>query len=379
MSCQNFIEAAYYRGGTSRAIIVERCNLPPEEVTWPLIFLKLIGSPDQYGRQLDGMGAGISSLSKMCVVAPSSHPDADVDYTFYAVGIRDEEVDVSGNCGNISAAIGPYAFDHGMLEKKRKPTADDDIVVVHILNTNTNKMIRSTFVTANGEAQVSGDYFIDGVSERSSRIQLEFLDPAGAKTGKTLSTGNIVDSIDGIEVSCVDVGNPCVFVKAQNFDLKHPASPEMIMKTPDLLDRLERFRNSAAVQMGLIQPGEHTPRAVPKLGLVSPSMRYTMLSGQTQESNAIDVIVHFISDRQPHRAIPLTAAICSGAAAQLKGPIVERHLAVNLVQPDVITIGHPSGMIPVRAQLQGDSEVRSVTVFRTARRLMEGKFFYRAE
>ena len=174
---QNRIPAAYYRGGTSRAIIFRQQDLPTDRKEWEPIFCGAIGSPDPSGRQLDGLGGGISSLSKICVVGPSSHPDADVDYTFAAIGVKNWDVDYSSNCGNMTSAIGPFAIDTGIL----KPNEDGE-ATVRIHNTNTGKIIHSTFSVADGEAQARGDFAIDGVAGTAARVELSFINPASVIT-----------------------------------------------------------------------------------------------------------------------------------------------------------------------------------------------------
>jgi hypothetical protein len=373
MAKQRWLNAAYYRGGTSRAIIFQRKDLPSNETEWPYIFQKIMGSPDPYGRQLDGMGAGISSLSKVCVVAPSKSTEADIDYTFFAVGVKEDEVDVAGNSGNIIAAIGPYALENSMLTS-RPP--EDGEMEVRIMNTNTDKVIRSTFSVLEGELDISGDFSIDGVSGTSSSIQLDFLNPGGSKTGKTLPTGNVTETIDGMEVSCVDAGNPCVFVKAESLGLDHPPLPDELLEEPNFLQEIENLRHSAAVRMGLITENEQAARTIPKVGLVSVPVTHRLLSGKTQQESEVDVIIRVISDRQPHRAIPMTATICSAVAAKIKGSIVEQCVRQPTIRTDSISIGHPSGRIPATASVDSDGNVEFGTVFRTARKLMEGKVFY---
>lgn len=373
MAKQMSLPAAYYRGGTSRAVMLEKENLPSDENEWPAIFKAIMGSPDPYGRQLDGMGAGISSLSKVCVIAHCITASADIDYTFFAVGIKEDEVDREGNSGNIIAAIGPYAFEHGLTSGPSK----EGEVQVRIMNTNTNKVIRSTFSVHDGEVDVSGDFSIDGVAGTSSSVRLDFLDPGGSKTGQTLPTGHVVDCVDGIEVSCVDAGNPCVFVKAESLGMDQPILPDGILERPNLMHDIEKLRHNAAVQMGLISPDQETARTIPKVGLVSPPVTNRLLSGETQDGSDVDVIIRVISDRQPHRAIPLTATICSAVAANIKGSIVEQCTRAPTVRSDSLLVGHASGRIPATAAIDADGDVVSGTVFRTARKIMEGKVFYR--
>lgn len=372
---QASLKATYYRGGTSRALIINRTNLPSDESAWSSIFQQILGSPDPYGRQLDGIGAGISSLSKVCLVSPSQDPAADVDYTFYAVGIKEDEVDTSGNCGNMSAAIGPFAYDTGLVA--HQPTAEGN-AIVRILNTNTNKIIRSTFAVQEGQAVTTGDYSISGVAGTSAPIQLDFLKPGGAKTGKTLPTSHVVDEIDGLQVSCIDVGNPCVFVDSLDVGVDPSSLPQDLAEMPDLLAQLEKFRHGAALRMGIIQDHQTAPRTIPKLGLVSAANSYKMTSGDFQDERKIDVKIQFISDRQPHRAIPLTAAICSAAAACIAGSVVERQVTTSLRAPkNTVVIGHASGSIDLAVDVGGDHNIQSVTVYRTARRLIDGEFFYK--
>src|SRR5437870_1172829 len=201
------------RGGTSKAIMFLQRDLPRDRSQWDRIFASAMGSPDPNGRQLDGMGGGLSSLSKVCVIGPPTHPDADVDYTFAQVEIRNGSVDYSGNCGNMSSAVGPFAVDEGLVK------SDGTEAVVRIHNTNTHKIIVSRFALENGRAAVDGDFVLPGVGGTGAPVRLDFLDPGGAGTGTLLPTGKVVDeltvvSLGRIAVSMVDAANPCVFVAA---------------------------------------------------------------------------------------------------------------------------------------------------------------------
>src|ERR1700710_125788 len=203
------LPAVFMRGGTSRAIMFHQKDLP-DRATWDPIFLGAMGSPDPNGRQLNGMGGGISSLSKICVLAPSDRADADVDYTFAQIQIREAAVDYRGNCGNMSSAVGPFAVDEGLVRP------NGDTAVVRIFNTNTSKIIRSTFPLEHGKAAVDGTMEIPGVAGTGAPVRLDFLTPGGAVTGKLLPTGHVVDRLQmpglgAIEVSMVDAANPCVF------------------------------------------------------------------------------------------------------------------------------------------------------------------------
>jgi 2-methylaconitate cis-trans-isomerase PrpF len=386
---QQAIEAAYYRGGTSRAVMIQPQHLPVERAKWPTIFRQLMGSGDPYGRQLDGMGAGISSLSKICLVEPhgkgvpkdagahGEEQELDIDYTFVGLGIENDEVDVAGNCGNMSSAIGPYAYNAGLLPPGVYEQRDGE-VTVKFRNTNTGKLIDSTFEVVGGQAAVVGDYTIDGVTGNGSKIKLDFKHPYGSKTGKVLPTGNTVDDIEGYEVSCVDGANPAIFIRADDIGVDGTILPNDFNKLPDKLDLLERIRKSAAVAMGIAPREDLVPRTIPKIGLVSKSSKHMVLSGQTLAHTQMDLVVRFLSDTQPHRAIPLSAALTTAVAARIPGTIVQQLLAFSPVMGDAITIGHASGRLQVNATMEEKDPLTplSATVYRTAKRLFEGKVYW---
>lgn len=377
---QRSLPASYYRGGTSRAIIFNRADLPANQAEWAHIFRGVIGSPDaENGRQLDGMGGGISSLSKVCVVEPtdpSSDSDAaDVNYTFVQIGVRNDEVDYSSNCGNMTSAIGPFAVDSGMV---RKLANENEEVTVRIRNTNTGKIIDSTFLVGeDGMAATYGDFTIDGVAGAAAKIRLAFLDPAGSKTGTMLPTGSSVDIFDGISASCIDVGNPCVFVSASELDVPGDLTPDAIDAHPTILKRFESIRRQAAIKMGIAKTDNEIPGSIPKIAMVSPSTSGSNLP-QTLKS---DIVVRAISVGQPHRAIPITVSMAVAAAAKVRGSTVEKAYAASgqqPVDPDGITIGHPTGRLLVAANFDKETgSVRDATVFRTARLLMKGEVFWR--
>ncbi|KAH7392716.1 PrpF protein-domain-containing protein [Pyrenochaeta sp. MPI-SDFR-AT-0127] len=413
---QKPIEAAYYRGGTSRAVIIQPQCLPRDRAQWPSIFRQIMGSGDPYGRQLDGMGAGISSLSKICLVEPfgrrlvdeeralrfqakhggidaarasaeaaqaqkeesqSGDDQLDIDYTFVGLGIENDEVDIAGNCGNMSSAIGPYAYNAGLLSPQLYDQGDGE-VTVRIRNTNTGKLINSTFEVCGGQAAVVGDYTIDGVTGNGSKIKLDFKRPYGSKTGKVLPTGNRVDNIAGYEVSCVDGANPAIFIRADDIGVDGTILPNDFNKLPDKLALLEHVRRAAAVAMGIVPTEDQVPRTIPKIGLVSRSSTHPVLSGKTLKTPHMDIVIRFLSDNQPHRAIPLTAALTTAVAARIPGTIVEQLLGFEPVMENAITIGHASGRIQVNATMDEQDKVVpiSATVYRTAKRLFEGTTFW---
>ena len=370
---QSAIAAAYYRGGTSRALIFQPANLPPEPAR-RAAFLQLMGSPDKHGRQLNGMGAGVSSLSKICLVGPSKVEGVDVDYTFVGVGIEEDEVDYAGNCGNMSAAVGPYAFNERLLGDTDYAAAGH--VTVTINNTNTGRLIRSTFAVASGEALVDDLTAIDGVSGLGTGVLLDFVRPGGSKTGKLLPTGHATQMLAGVKASCIDAANPCVFVRAVDVGLAPTILPAELSSMPEKLRVLEDIREAGAQAMGLCKPGERAPRVIPKVALASPPVDQVVLSGDKIAASQLDLVVRFISDRQAHRAIPLTGALCTAAAAKVPGSIVQQCLGERLVDGNFITIGHPSGRVQVDAKVDDAGDIESCTVVRTARRLMEGQVFW---
>lgn len=409
---QTAIPAAYYRGGTSRAVFFQPQHLPRDRALWPGLFSQTMGSGDAFGRQLDGMGAGVSSLSKICLVEPHGRrkpvpkqaiadrvqnksldgarsllqqvrdqgeavDGIDVDYTFVGLGIEDEVVDVAGNCGNMSSAIGPYAYNAGLLSPRAYAKGNGEVTVI-IRNTNTGKIIHSTFDVAGGQAAVTGDYTIDGVTGSGPKIKLDFEAPYGSKTGKVLPTGNKVDRILDYKVTCVDGANPCIFIRAGDVGVDGTILPNDFNKLPDKLALLERIRKAAAVAMGIAPTEDAVPRTIPKIGLISMSSEHSTLSGQTLETSQTDLVVRFLSDTQPHRAIPLTAALTTAVAARIPGTLVEQILAPEPVMDGAITIGHASGRLQVDATMDETDKTIPVvaTVYRTAKRLFEGTSFW---
>ncbi|GAB7348887.1 hypothetical protein MBLNU459_g7582t3 [Dothideomycetes sp. NU459] len=346
-------------------------DLPPDQARWPDIFRGVIGSPDPNGRQLDGMGGGISSLSKICIVGPTSHPEADVDYTFAAIGVRDSEVDFSSNCGNMTSAIGPFAVDSGLVEAQQGETEK----VVRIHNTNTGKIIHSAFPVEQGAAVAHGSFAIDGVAGTAAKIRLAFMNPAGSKTGKLMPTGKIVDTFDGIDTTCVDVGNPCVFVQASDLGVPGGILPDSIESHPDLLRRLDSIRRQASVAMAISSDTSSAPGSIPKIAMVSPPHPHTLLSGEAAQES--DLVVRALSVGQPHRAVPITVALALAAASKIRGSVVERNTRTDPVDPDGVTIGHSSGRLLVSTTFDENNQVKYATVFRTARRLMEGTVFWK--
>jgi 2-methylaconitate cis-trans-isomerase PrpF len=374
------IPAVFMRGGTSKAVIFRQEHLPEDRSAWPAIFLAVMGSPDPYGRQLDGMGGGISSLSKVCVVAPPSRPDADVDFTFAQVSVADRIVDFTGNCGNMTSAIGPFAVDERLVV----PEQATGEIAVRIHNTNTKKIIRSRFPVIDGLAAVNGDLAIDGVAGTGASVCLDFLNPGGARTGKLLPTARSIDTLtlrDGsvVEASLVDASNPSVFVRADDLGLTGAEAPDFLERNVTVMRRLEEIRCAGAVAMGIAKDAVDAARAVaqPKVAMVSAPRDSSTLTGGTLLERDHDIAIRMISIGRPHRAVPLTGALCLAAACYVPGSIPNRLLGAPGAAPGALRIGHPSGTILVSARREGD-HIESVSVYRTARRLFEGFALYKS-
>lgn len=368
------------RGGTSKALVFRLQDLPPDREDWTEIFLAAMGSPDPYGRQLDGMGGGMSSLSKVCVVGPPTRRDADVDFIFCQVSPRQASVDYAGNCGNMSAAIGPFAVDEGLV-----PTPGDGPTIVRIHNTNTNKIILAHFTVTDERAEVDGDMRIDGVSGSAAPIRLDFLDPGGSRTSGVLPTGHSIDLIEiegaaPVEASLVDAANPSVFVRAADFGLSGSETPDELEQDTDLLARLETIRQAASVRMGVSVNTADAARQAsqPKIALLSAPADALLLSGAVLPQADHDIGCRMMSMGQPHRAIPITGALCLAAACRIPGTIAAALTSGR--QSDEIRIGHSSGVTLVNAEIRRSPEavhVERATLFRTARRLFQGEVLYR--
>ena len=291
--------------------------------------------------QLDGLGGGISSLSKACIVGPSTHPEADVDYTFAQVHVTRAEVDYAGNCGNCSSAVGPFAIDEGLV-----PAVEGE-TLVRVHNTNTKKLIVERVPVRGGEAEVGGDFELPGVAGRGARIALDFLDPGGAGTGRLLPTGRARDVIQGLEASCVDATNPLVFVRARDLGLAGTERPEAVDADRALVARLDAIRVAAAQRMGI--PGS---ASVPKVAVVAPPAAFAALDGSNHDAAEVDVVARVISMGNCHRAFALTAAMCLAVAAKIDGSVVAEcaRPAARAGDADV-RLGHPSGVLPIAARV----------------------------
>lgn len=367
---QQAIPATFMRGGTSKGLMFLADDLPADIAAQDAILLAAMGTPDPYGRQLNGIGGGLSSLSKACIVSRSSRPDADIDFCFLQIGVRERRVDRLGNCGNMSAAVGPFAVDMGLV------AAGSGEATVRICNSNTGKLIHARFPVEDGAPRYDGDLAIPGVAGTGAPIRLDFIEPGGASTGKLLPTGLATERIDGIAVSLVDAANACLFVLADDIGLAGHEAPEAIEARADLMKSLAHLRAKASVRMG-IAPDEATAMAletIPYVGIVSAPQPARTLSGEAIAVDEVDLTLRFLAGGRVHRAVPLTTALCTAVAARIEGTLVHP-LAAQVPADRPLRLSTPSGVINADARVERrDSgwHACSGSFFRTARPLFEG-------
>ncbi|MEN9783501.1 MAG: hypothetical protein RJA24_844 [Pseudomonadota bacterium] len=376
------LPAVFMRGGTSNAVVFNQKDLPQDRALWDEIFLAAIGSPDPNGRQLDGMGGGVSSLSKVCVIGPPTRPDADIDYTFAQVQVKEAKVDYGANCGNMSSAMGPFAVDEGLVKVSGKEA------LVRIHNTNTKKIIHALFSMDDGLAAVDGDLAIPGVSGTGSPVKLEFRDPGGATTGKLLPTGNAVDVLDvpgigKIRASLVDAANATVWINAKDIGMTGIELPDQLDANVIVMQKLSAIRIAGSVAMGIAANAEEAAKkkSIPFIGFVSPVQDAKLLSGESISANDIDLTGRVISNGQTHRALPLTVSLCMAVAARIEGSVVNEVLRKGGDAEAPIRIGMPSGILTVAAtvrQKDGGWHAEQGAFYRTQRRMFEGQVLVRA-
>ncbi|MGI9423588.1 MAG: 2-methylaconitate cis-trans isomerase PrpF family protein [Hyphomicrobiaceae bacterium] len=370
---QRRIPAAFIRGGTSKGVFFHDHDLPRDQASRDAIFLQALGSPDAYQRQLDGLGGGISSLSKAVIIARSDRPDADIDYTFAQVAVDEPTVDYASTCGNLSSAVGPFAVDEGLIN------ASDGSVVVRVYNTNTGKIYRARFDVENGKAVVSGEQAIPGVSGTGAPITLEYVDPGGSRTSALLPTGRTIDTLEtetgaAIAASMVDATNPVVFVRAEDLSADITRLPADLDTDDNLMRRLDSIRRSAAVAMGMAETARTAALSNPKIAMVGPPAAFRDLRGRSFEAGEVDICARAISMGNVHRALPLTLSMCLATACKIPGTIPDEAMSGSADGADV-RIGNPSGVIVAGAQVEsvdGRWRARHCRVVRTQRRLMEG-------
>ncbi len=364
------IRAAFYRGGTSKAVVFNGADLPADPAIRNRIFLHVMGSPDRYGRQLDGMGGGLSSVSKVVIVEAPTHPDADVDYTFVQIAVNEALADYGSACGNMSSAVGPFAVEEGLV------SATEGRTKLRIHNTNTGQIYVSDFAVQDGVPVEDGDFEIPGVTQTGAQVRLDFLDPGGAITGTLLPTGHARDTlhvpdVGTVEVSMIDAANPVAFVHAEAFGLTATENPATLDANTDLMAQLDKVRKHAAVAMGMAATPEQAKASNPKIAIVGAPAPFTALDGRSYDTSSHDINIRMISMGNFHRAVTLTGAMCIAVGAKIPGSVV----AQTAKSQGSLRIGNPSGVLPVDANVStknGTYHARSATTFRTQRRLMEG-------
>lgn len=376
------LRCSILRGGTSRGVFFLANDLPAERPEIEPVLLDVFGSPDV--RQIDGLGGATSQTSKAAIIGPPSRDDADVDYTFAQVSVSSALVDWGGNCGNISAAVGPFAIDQGLVR------ASEPVTRVRIHNTNTGKVIVAQVPTARGRARLDGDYAIPGVPGTGARVQLEFHDPAGSVTGRLLPTGRPCDELtlsDGrrVQVSVVDAGNPTVFLRAADVGLAGTELPPQIEARTDATAVLEEARSIVAERIGLVADRalatERTP-GLPKVGVVAPPVDYVGTTGMLIAESDSDLVGRLMSMQTAHRSYMITGAIATAAAAFVPGTLVAESVRPreSRREPDTIRIAHPYGVMDavVRAADPFDpATLEAVAVGRTARHILDGTVWVR--
>ncbi|KXJ65665.1 3-methylitaconate isomerase [Achromobacter xylosoxidans] len=381
---QTKIAATYMRGGTSKGVFFKLDDLP-ESARVPgaardALLLRVIGSPDPYGKQIDGMGAATSSTSKTVIVAKSTRPGHDVDYLFGQVSIDQPFVDWSGNCGNLSAAVGPFAITNGLVDAARIP--QDGIAIVRIWQANIQKTIVAHVPITGGAVQETGDFELDGVTFPAAEVRLEFMDPAEEGNGGSMfPTGNLVDNLEvpGVgtfKATMINSGIPTIFLEADALGYTGTELQDAINGDAAALARFETIRAHGAVRMGLIKDiaeaasRQHTP----KVAFVASPKEYVSSSGKKIGTGDIDVLVRALSMGKLHHAMMGTASVAIATAAAVPGTLV--NLAAGGGERDNVCFGHPSGTLRVGAQAQlvdGEWKVTKAIMSRSARVLMEGR------
>lgn len=379
------VPATYIRGGTSKGVFFRLQDLPQAAqqpgATRDALLMRVIGSPDPYGKQIDGMGGATSSTSKTVIVSKSSQPDHDVDYLFGQVSIDKAFVDWSGNCGNLSAAVGPFAISNGLVDPARVPA--DGIATIRIWQANISKTIIAHVPMTNGVVQETGDFELDGVTFPAAEVQLEFMDPAAEEEGaggSMFPTGHLVDDLEvpgvgTLKATMINAGIPTIFVNAEAIGYTGTELQEAINGDAKALAIFETIRAYGAVRMGLIRDiGEAAKRQhTPKVAFVAKPRDYVSSSGKAVTASDIDLLVRALSMGKLHHAMMGTAAVAIGTAAAIPGTLV--NLAAGGGQRSAVRFGHPSGTLRVgaeAAQVNGEWSVKKAIMSRSARVLMEG-------
>lgn len=348
------ISCTLMRGGTSKGPYFHAGDLPADPTERDRVLLAAMGSP--HARQIDGIGGGDTLTSKVVIVSPSARAGIDIEYLFAQVSVETSTVDTTPNCGNMLSGVGPFALDHGLVR------ACDPVTTLRILNINTGKVVEAVVQTPGGQVTYDGLARIDGVPGSGAPIVLNFLDAAGAKTGRLFPTGQRIDVIDGVEISCVDFSSPLVFVPAAalgktGYETKHALDADPLLKA-----RLESIRLQAALRAGM---GDARDKVLPKIALVAPPQGRGVIASR------------YFTPWNCHSAFAVTGALCLAAAASTPGTVVHRLARINAADPALVTIEQPAGTLDIRMQRAPGSTAdepvfSSAGLIRTARRLFEG-------
>jgi 2-methylaconitate isomerase len=379
------IPATYMRGGTSKGVFFRLQDLPETAQTpgaaRDALLLRVIGSPDSYAKQIDGMGGATSSTSKTVILSKSTRPGHDVDYLFGQVSIDKPFVDWSGNCGNLSAAVGPFAISNGLIEPGLIPR--DGMAVVRIWQANIRKTIIAHVPMTDGQVQETGDFELDGVTFPAAEVQLEFMDPAAEEEGaggSMFPTGNLVDELEvpgvgTLKATMINAGIPTIFVNASDIGYTGTELQDAINSDPKALNMFETIRAHGAVRMGLIAHVDEAAKRqhTPKVAFVAQPAQYVSSSGKTVAVSDTDLLVRAMSMGKLHHAMMGTAAVAIGTAAAIPGTLV--NLAAGGGERSAVRFGHPSGTLRVGAEaerVEGEWSVKKAIMSRSARVLMEG-------
>jgi 2-methylaconitate isomerase len=379
------VPATYMRGGTSKGVFFRLQDLPAEcqvpGTARDNLLMRVIGSPDPYGKQIDGMGAATSSTSKTVILSKSTRPDHDIDYLFGQVSIDKPFVDWSGNCGNLSAAVGPYAISNGLVDASRIP--HNGIAVVRVWQANISKTIISHVPVTDGQVQETGDFELDGVTFPAAEVKLEFMNPAAEEEGAggaMFPTGNLVDDlvVPGLgtfKATLINAGIPTIFLNAAEIGYTGTELQDAINGDPKALERFETIRAHGSMRMGLIKDLSEaaTRQHTPKVAFVSSPKDYVSSSGKPVVAKEIDLLVRALSMGKLHHAMMGTAAVAIGTAAAITGTLV--NLAAGGGKRTEVRFGHPSGTLKVgaeAAEVNGEWVVTKAIMSRSARVLMEG-------
>lgn len=376
MEIQEMVRCTIMRGGTSKGIFFLRNDLPKEEALRDKVIRRIFGTPDR--REIDGLGGADPLTSKVCVIGPSTRKDCDVDYLFGQVSLTEPMIDWKSNCGNLSAAVGPFAIDEGLID------AVSPVTRIRIHQVNTQKVIGAEIMVRDHRAEVEGDWAIDGVPGTGAKVVLDWADSAGSLTGRLLPTGNVVDvlAVEGLgnfEVSLVDAAIPVVFIEAAALGLRGNESPQEIDGNSELLTRIEKIRSVATARMGLCDDWRAATTLRPYspfFALCAPPLSYrSWTTGEGISADSIDLVVRLLFMQQMHKTFPVTGTTCTVVAAMIPGTVPNRLARPGIDERGSLRIGHPAGIIHPEGRVvyeSGEYRIKRATVDRTARCLMRG-------